>query len=124
MSSVGLLEVLTNPDTNVYDIWVWVSRRFPACVQLREPDTEANIVDVLIWDHLVRGSWDWRVHKEFEKCFASVTPTFLVPVTLSDGCCVVRVGRWTNFSTKAWELASVLVRDTTAVLRSWGRERF
>jgi hypothetical protein len=78
--AVRVFQVLSNPRLDVGDLWEGIARRLLACVELREANAEAHLVDIGIWDQVIgRGRHGW-VNKQLEQSLCSQPPPLRVAV--------------------------------------------
>ena len=78
--AVCVFQVLSNPRLDVGDLWEGIARRLLACVELREANAEAHLVDIRIWDQVIgRGRHGW-VDKQIEQSLCSQPPPLGVAV--------------------------------------------
>lgn len=86
---VGILEVLSYPGLDICNFWERITSGLLTCVELRETNTEAELVNVRIRDNIVGGLRNRWVDKELNETLCGQSPTLGITV---DECLGVAKG--------------------------------
>lgn len=78
VSSIRLRQILPYPFLDISDFRPWVLLGFLDGAQLRETNTEAHFIDILIDDYGICRLWDDRVFENSQHAVAGERPPFLV----------------------------------------------
>jgi hypothetical protein len=77
---VGILEILSNPGLDVWDLWEGVTRRLLACVELRETNAEADLVYICVGNDVVSGNRNRWVDQKLDQTLRGKGPTLGIAI--------------------------------------------
>jgi hypothetical protein len=77
---VGILEVLSDPSLDIWNLWERVARWLLACVELRETDAKTHLVNISVGDDVVSGDRDRWVDQKLDQTLRCEGPALGVAI--------------------------------------------